>query len=234
MRRPEENMDLMIFEYLEGNMSMEEQYDFEAQAAVDELLKEELELWKSTYITSEIPDTGVLENALIQKPSPFTSFTFYLNTILIVAISFISNTQIEKEIDVVHRIEIPSIELVKKVPANFKEENGRFIPAIHKIDMEDKTAFEEIEELSQPKNKVFLTYLKTRSLYFDEYWMDPNEHVEISKVKHVKIFKDQKKTDRKQLRHLRKMRNKAARQRRAHEFMKGDVPYVIPIDTKNF
>jgi hypothetical protein len=233
MRRSEENIDLMIFDYLEGNMTMEEQLDFEANAAVDALLKEELEIWQSTYIASEIPDTGVLESALIQKPSPFSSFTFYLNTLLIIAVSFISNTQIEREFNAVQIMDIPSIELVKRAPTYFKEENGRYIPVIHKVDMGDKTASEEIDELPLESNQASLMILSTRALNFDEYLINPIETVKISGVEYT-FPKEQKKMDRKQLRQLKKMRNKAARQRRAYEFMQGDVPYVVPIDTRNF
>lgn len=234
MRRSEESIDLMIFDYLEGNMTMEEQLDFEANAAVDALLKEELEIWQSTYIASEIPDTGVLENSLIHKPSPFASFTFYLNTILIVAVSFISNTQIEREFDVVHGLEIPSIELVKKSPNYGAELEGMLISVMHKVVSKPVALSEEFEDLSLMRKSEPLSSLHMQLVNFEEYLLNPMLEVEISKIKNSDIPEEQKKTDRKHFRYINRMRNKAARQRRAYEFMKGDVPYVVPIDTRNF
>ena len=91
MKYSEENIDLMLFDYLEGDLTSNEVSQIEMQIASDPLISEELNTWRKTYIKAELPDTKFFETQLLQPINPF-SFTLFINSILVICLTLISST----------------------------------------------------------------------------------------------------------------------------------------------
>lgn len=92
MKTSEEHIDIMLFDYLEGNLSSSEVKQVEGQIASDPLIKEELNIWKESYIQADhYPTTLALESQLLQSTGS-VSFTLFLNSILVVCLTLISST----------------------------------------------------------------------------------------------------------------------------------------------
>ena len=82
MKYSEEDIDIMLFDYLEGNLPEDEIKLIESQIASDPLIKEELTLWESSYIHEDFFDTSVVESSIYEKKfhhsiSHFTSILFW-------------------------------------------------------------------------------------------------------------------------------------------------------------
>jgi hypothetical protein len=61
--------------------------------------------------------------------------------------------------------------------------------------------------------------------------MNPAKPIEI---KSIKLPAKPKEKDRRTLRQIERMKGRFERERKAAEFMRGDIPYVVPVDTQNF
>ena len=234
MKWSDRNMDRVMFDYLEGELSGEERHQLEVEALHNDVLREELELWQSSYVDSEFYDTSLLEGSLVSIPkiTPFSSFTFYLNSILIIAISFISSTKVQLEPEMLTvrntftatRIEakIPELKPGEFVPVSPTTLNG--IPETYSS---NDPAF----DLSFDREEIDFEIMEMHPMVWSDLQMNPEGKVEI---KALKVPVKLREKDRKKLRQIERMKGRAERERRAAEFMRGNIPYVVPIDTQNF
>ena len=87
-----ENTDVLLFEYLEGNLSLEDASLIDDKLQIDQTLSEELSLWKETYLKSDFYDTSLLEKRILNPNTHSFNFTSWLNTFLflglVVVLSF--------------------------------------------------------------------------------------------------------------------------------------------------
>jgi hypothetical protein len=234
MKWSERNMDQVIFDYLEGDLPAEEKVQFEVEALRDDVLKEELELWQASYVSSDSYDTSLLENSLLSVPkiTPFSSFTFYLNTVLILAISFVSSSRVKIEPEAFTvRNTIPTIEIVAKSPVLNSEVFAPSLPNSLILTPETSHVNDPALDFSYNREEIILESLETQQMIWSRFQMNPAKPIEI---KSIKLPAKPKEKDRRTLRQIERMKGRFERERKAAEFMRGDIPYVVPVDTQNF
>jgi hypothetical protein len=238
MKGSGENLDMMLFDYLEGNYSEERASQIEKEIASDPLIQEELSLWKSTYIQAAWPDTSVLEATLVQKSIPSLNFTFFLNSILVICLTFFSSTNtpvdplFESSHELFHADELSAKKPVFLITNELEWPEIGMINDSPPIETSNIRETELIQEVNQTVSIASLPALENISPGFNDFSTTaPLSMVERANTKPTPITK---KIDRKTSRAYRKMLNKGRNDRMAKEFMKGDVPYVVPVDPSNF
>jgi len=238
MKTSEEHIDIMLFDYLEGNLSSHEVKQVEDQIASDPLIHEELNVWKESYIQSDhFPITSVLESQLLQSTGSFT-FTLFLNSILVVCLTIISGTN-------------PKLESfsTSTIPYQNLPALDGIIPlsqiAFHKAQIEPEqivgaTYFTPLEKTNSDENEYIQDLHESEAIpelakLYPEWTHHPKKHpnsIEMEKGQDLQIVN--RKELRKKEREQRKWKKKAARDRMAYEFMKGNIPYVVPVNPNNF
>ena len=236
MNYSDENIDVMLFDYLEGNLSEEESVRVESQIASDPLIKQELNIWKQSYVESEDYTTSILESQLLHSPGSF-SFTLFLNSILVVCLTIISSTNPKpdpfsisqshtKNSEVMkgeklqslfsyHSIGIPVISLKSLSEVQTMESNE--LMSNVKISHHPALQLPEMSMLTPARNETLIILPKTMVV-------EQEQEGELCTIKEL----------RKKEKAIRKMHKKAERERMAFEFMKGDIPYVVPVNPNNF
>lgn len=234
MRTSEEHIDIMLFDYLEGNLSSNEVMQVEDQIASDPLICEELNIWKESYIQSDhYPTTSVLESQLLQSTGSFT-FTLFLNSILVICLTIISGTNPKPapfSTSPIQHQNLPT--LAGKLPTTqiayqqIQIDPEQMVGAAYFMSPENSDEHEQMQ--------VFHVAIPELSKLPPDWIPYPKKHpnsIEIEKEKDLQMVN--RKELRKKERELRKWKKKAARERMANEFMKGDIPYVVPVNPNNF
>lgn len=238
MSASEEQIDKMLFNYLEGNFSDEKALQVEREIASDPLIREELNLWKSSYIHDDFYGTSVIENSLLQKHHPFNPITLFLNSILVIGIAFISGTSTKTDL-----FSMPSspiiqpIEIIAIVPkSTMAKINSKPEVKIHVLKSNSKIEPENDGLLShlitQDNKQEHIPSIEKLPIDLNKYAINPHQFIIEPKLDPP--TKAIKKIDRKTLRAYRKLKRKAERNRMASKFIKGDIPYVVPVNTNNF
>ena len=237
MRASEKHIDKMLFNYLEGNFSDEKALQVEKEIASDPLIQDELNLWKSSYIHEGFYATSTIETSLLQKPTLFNPITFFLNSILVIGITFFSSTN--------QKINLASTSHLNVLNINYlepKEPQSLFsnlpISVLAKPIAPTRSHFVEslngqIEEF-EIRTRVSIQVPELSSISPD--WIESIKiHSKSIKINHTldAPLLAQKEL-RKKERAIRRMKKKALQDRMASEFIKGDIPYVVPVDPNNF
>ncbi|MES2733030.1 MAG: hypothetical protein V4714_14875 [Bacteroidota bacterium] len=236
----EENNDLLIFEYLEGDLSADKALAFERQLASDPALQMKLEQWKGTVVTQDFYDTQHLEEKLLQYTGEVGK---RINSIVIgVMLSFLCSLlplSLEKGKSMpIQPIRLPSPIIAGSLKESVVETNKRALlaKAFSPIVLPAKTTQELITPVRQSRKMTELELLQPRQLVLPviSSMGTPNE-LEV-KMKVVTIQKPLAKRmiTRKQAWKTKRMKEKARQQREADQFLKGHVPYVVPLNTTNF
>lgn len=236
MKYSEEDIDIMLFDYLEGNLPGDEIKLVESQIAADPLIREELNSWKQSYLKPDhysIP-TEALETQLLRNPGSF-SFTLFLNSVLLVCLTLISskNPTINPSPEsIIHRQTISLMDATKPklhisiLPVTVSEQQikaSNDITPIQKVTREPAVIAPSLAQVSEIAN------LSPKQ---PEYVAKHPAFIEISNTAGSSVIT--KKELRKREKALRQMKRKAVRARMASGFLKGDIPYVVPVDPNNF
>lgn len=253
MNNPEnkESMDMLLFDYLEGNLSEEKAIEFEKELASDLSLQEELGIWKSAHIDSEDYDTAEIESTILNKTIPSYHITSFLNMFLIGCVVFISSVQ--PKVDGHHSPLMEMGELdefnVTTEKSALTEEKSTSIVEEGTVITEEKTEFTELaripvqatikpthevlieKTIDQKIDRIQVTVIEKLPICSDTYLMTLTIQTKSTATSKTSV---RKKPDRKALKGIRKMKKKAIEDRMANEFIKGNVPYVVPINTSNF
>lgn len=238
MKASEENIDMTLFNYLEGNYSEERALQIEKEIASDPLIQEELSLWKSSYIQSEWHDTSAMEATLIQRPIPSFNFTLFLNSILVICLTFFSstNTPLDRPVRQNHQL-FTADTLKAKAPVFLitndldwpDTEIKNYAPLFEKSSMNEIGSFQETIQVVSSVSLPALDQICPRFTNFSI--AAPQSIVERKITESTPITK---KMVRETSQAYRKMINKSQKESAAREFIKGNIPYVVPIDTRNF
>jgi len=236
MKTSEEHIDIMLFDYLEGNLSSHEVKQVEDQITSDPLIHEELNIWKEAYIHSDhYPTTSVLESQLLQSTGSFT-FTLFLNSILVICLTIISGTNpkpVPFSTSPIQHQNLPT--LAAKLPTTqiayqqIQVEPEQMVSAAYFMSPENNNS-DEHEQM-----QVFHVAIPELAMLTPDWIHYLKKHpysIELEKGQDLKIV--DRKELRKKERELRQWKKKAARERMANEFMKGDIPYVVPVNPNNF
>lgn len=237
MRTLGENTDLVLFDYLEGNFSEDQMTQIEKEINADPLMAEELEIWQSSRIESGFYDTAELENDLIRETVLSFNFSFYLNSLLIMGIAVFTGTN-SKTIPLTLAAATHVLPKAEAIPPQVVFQQVDSTPEIlifphQKVTAsfaEYETSFTQTTALNIPR--IMQPKLEPVESANHLISVEPTE-MAISPAS-TATAKEIKKIDRKSMKAKNRMQRKAKQNRMASEFMKGDIPYVVPIDTQNF
>lgn len=240
----EQDLDLHMFEYLEGHLSPDLAYELESQATFDDSLEEELNCWKAAFIEQGFRNTELLEEKLYQIPSVFkknTTTNIYFPTlaILTIMLSFVplsferySSSSASEHVVHLEPKYIRESEKKSQSPdlTNFettmdikKVANKAAIMAPKEQHTENNLEFQEIVPLEPLKEAEsnYVANISTKIAFIDEPVEKSNSN---PKSKRPKLSKKTRRT-------IEKFKEKALQERRAMEFMKGNKPYVVPLNS---
>ena len=238
-----ESRDLLLFDYLEGNLTEEKAHALEEAMAADPELCAELESWKESFVVQDFYATDALEAHLLKVNYQIFSFSGpaagFMLVLITALFSFLPIGE-QNEEKVFHKtvtLPVPAaiaenIE-IEEVTAEQSGVNKTIVlqlPVAQKfaaaLQEYDDAATNAEQEKELPHLEKFVPVDAVASIKevqaIDVKWVKPQKILELKAVSHKKQ------------RQIRQMKEKALQQRKANEFIKGNRPYVVPLDTKNF
>ena len=238
-----ESRDLLLFNYLEGNLTEEKALALEAALAADPALIAELESWKESFVVQDFYNTAALEAQLLKPKSPAFSLSGPAAGFLLVFVSslfsFLSVNEMPSEalLPKAESLSFPAmaVETPAENPEVEKQESkAESAPRAAAIVLAKALASEEGDAVVS--NDAAAELPEVASIFPLESASASAEYIQTVDIKRVRQKKalEPKIVSRKEQRRIRKMKEKAQQQKMANEFIKGNRPYVVPLDTKNF
>jgi hypothetical protein len=230
----ENEQDELIFDFLEGNLSPDEQEAFLMLKDESELLAREVRLWENTYLHEALPAVGALEQKLlIRTDTGGRGVSFRLYTMLIMMLAILPIVGDKQEASVRQT----RLDLVKSEK-----------PLIHLLDLQ------HFQSTPLQEEKHVLAKKAIQRLADGEEKLQPSALIPDVRVSEIRTSRDlalkkislaklrvknsvspvRKKWSRREKRLIRKKKWNDSDVRQAAEFMKGNVPYVVPLNTNNF
>jgi hypothetical protein len=252
----EQATDRLLFQYLEGELTDEQTSTLEARLTADPALRGELELWRAAFVQPEDYDTAALERSLLKEPAPpaGTSEVRWMLGLVLVAILFLSAPLLTER--------APTGKAPRRLPPAAGKAKGRpgAKPAVNapgrapqpvpaapdhavaertvpadRSPRVRRTGQAEAPAPTPPASMAAVDRLEpvaTLQLVPVPEGLG-NGYVEEQPVRKVKVPTIRTLT-RKQQRAIARMKRKAIEQRKASEFLKGNVPYVVPLNPNSF
>ncbi|MBC7923088.1 MAG: hypothetical protein H7Z75_18570 [Ferruginibacter sp.] len=236
----EDTDDLLLFEYLEGTLPAGRVKALEARLAADAALRAELKRWQATLVTEAFYDTASLEESLRREkpthPGPAAAF----RTLLLVAIMslFWSVPPAPEKAPAIAAAPTreaypagPAAETPAKppslasVPENQPVVRRRLRSFPTKPDASSRPRMFSVEKMrpvEKPRLRVTVYPVPARLIPAVKSRRPPNQPVA------------GKTATRKQRRQVARRKEKALQARKANEFLKGNVPYVVPLNPRSF
>ena len=238
-----ESRDLLLFDYLEGNLSAERAAMVEEALAHDPDLRAELEMWRESFVVQDFYATDALEAELLRKSSKPFSFSGSAAGFLVVLVtSMFSFIPVgEKEASLLHdRIGLPlaEVDAVQETDDAKVEDGETKAILVHDSAPHKSTntpaAAAETDNILIFKQEELLPHAKRLKPEEGAIILVKVEPAAVNKQEQKARQPQSKKFSRKQERQVKRMKRKALQQKKANEFIKGNRPYVVPLDTQNF
>ena len=252
------SLDLLLFDYVEGSLPADERRSLEARLEADASLREELALWEESVVTANHPDTSRLEKSLL-KPAAPAWMRLSLNTwvcLLTTTVLLLRPNPLSTETaalvaknsaktpvlatshttePVVRRPEVasgnqPTREIVRKSQTKRFEQ---FLPKTQIPTVtETESSLEAVEQADTASRPLFAVVEPVVAAKLPKTPLPPVAlEVRQPKIRKVPVAKTLTRQEKRQIRQL---KERALQQRQANEFMKGNVPYVVPLKSNNF
>lgn len=232
----DENENL-LFDYLEGNLPAEQVKELEEKLLTDPSLQSELALWREAFIEPELYDTKNLEEKLlIAEPVIVLKGAAFQSIIVILLTSLFSLLPVRLD------IKNPAGNAMYKIPAFSQAKNSQAGNTLIKQYIDNKQAANKEIHAVQPLRKAAvaeqilfepLPALQVVALPErkpDAVSLLPSREIKIQMKKNASV----RALSLKERRKIARMKEKALQRRTANEFLKGRVPYVVPLNTTNF
>jgi hypothetical protein len=235
--------DELIFDFLEGNLSADEEEAFLILKDESELLSQQVRLWQNTYIKESLPSVEGLEKKLLINPKGYTgnlSTRFY--TLLIMLFVYLPMTgergrEFTLRTFVSHAVN-PKISLNNIVadpkadhPKKNSSSSGKMI-----LNHEGKSGPSEILVVRNADtvfHSVVLSHLKPKPIIGPQKFTLQNIEMVGTEMQSWAAV-TRKKWSKSEMRQIRKKKRLDDEKRNAGEFLKGNVPYVVPLKSNNF
>lgn len=247
MKINHKNIEEVFFNYYEGNLNENEKSSLFVLLDADASLYKEFTLWKDSYVNEPLPEVTALERSLIRKEQAWFKMDKLIATELFILVGIASfmfwnfhknvpeikttnTTTIEKNLkdEVLQDLKKEEKLDYANKASKFKKRNlesmvensnstisfahdttSSSLPTIIEIEIESQPTTAEIVILEETKDTIQSTTLQIEQ-------------------------RSVKKLSKKDLRELKKAKLKIIRHRQEQEFLKGDQPYVVPIDPSRF
>jgi hypothetical protein len=226
--------DELIFDFLEGNLSAEEEEAFRILKDESELFNREVRLWQNTYLEEPLPAVDVLEKKLlIHSGWDMRSLWSRMYSVLLILFVFVmipADRMNEGSADsfVAKTVKVPSsvrgIEKSEVVAPNVEEMHPKVIGIGKRVSQTTDTRHEVT-------STVRLRDLNLKSLA--DLPKPGMQKIEIKKTIIVPVV-TRKKWTKREKKLIRQKRWHDNNTRQANKFQKGRVPYVVPLNSSNF
>jgi anti-sigma factor RsiW len=258
----EQATDKLLFYYLEGELTEEQTRTLEARLAADPALRGDLELWRAAFVVPEDDgyDTAALEKNLLKEPIPpggTSGFRWAAGLALVAALfltSFLTMFLLcERSPVAEERLSLPPP--AERAAAPVPAPPGMKPPA-PAPDRPPQPGVGAAPDRATSGNKTFNPEREDESLAAAPVPATPMPvvaplesratlpavpapegaglgYVKDQPVRKVKVPVSKTLT-RGQRRAIARMRRRAIGQRKANEFLKGNVPYVVPLNPNSF
>jgi len=236
--------EMRIFDYLEGNLSESEISEFDNDLSNETNLEEELSEWEKAYLVADDYDTIALEANIIKSTFPRYSILRYLNIFLVFSIIFVSGHEIQSgetaANNSLNSFEKNSIDIYqpnRRIPINNQKKVPKALSSIQELrgvkqNKEVNTKIKALEKEFQTAFVLAINHLELKPYGYGEMKLITFDKLTpSSKSVKRKLSRQEIKYRAKQ---IRKFKAKELQRRQAVEFMKGNTPYVVPIDMKRF
>ncbi|QHT67951.1 hypothetical protein GXP67_15540 [Rhodocytophaga rosea] len=234
--------ELLLFNYLEGNLSQEETKELESRLLTDVSLQTELSYWRESFVEADSYDTTSLELTLL-KPEALPirrlgSLQAIIAALLASLLSLVAVPLAVKSPYMFHTYTVSSLlpeKTQQPVTSPGLNENTPVKQHIKQMPLIQAIPARTNLTYATPQQIVVtpLPVLKLRALPKNEI----NELALLAQ-KEIKMQWKKKPAARtlsgKERRQIARMKERALQQRKASEFSKGQVPYVVPLNTNNF
>lgn len=241
MIKASDEYDQIIFDYLEGNLSPNEREAFEILMSSSETLSSRTSEWKATYLTDKAPlDTTGLEGIIMTsfKKSKW-HYTFNSITAAVIILSFLPMrlsdapstflpTSTLNLKDSIETKDIVLVESCKSINAFAKKATvmvkvrSQLMVALPKKTQENGIISEPVVA-EMPSIKTIVPLLDVPKISIPE--------VKVRRVgNHKKIIHRSSK----ERRDINRKKRNAHQKNIEKEFMKGNIPYVVPLDVTSF
>jgi hypothetical protein len=246
------NYEEWIFEYYEGTLTAEEEAQVLDFVQRDSMYMEEFEAFSKTYLREPLPDKLSIESALLRKERIFNiNYTIASFLVIIVSGLFLIK-QSEEHSEVAHisreakvQDEYQDKELVTKTSV---QKQNYIIPRISRIenrgqndsyetirDADTGIAFipNDAKEIDNPKEDVII--INYDSLLAEQPAIIKSEKVSVGNAKTIVAkTRQEKKEERRKQKQIARFKEKQSRNKEAQQLMKGNKPYVVPLDPNTF
>lgn len=255
--------EAILFDYMEGNLSAEQNAYVEALLIQDPGLKEELSLWQETVIKEELPP--VLPLSKLYRPAfswqaPIVSAVLLLIVSISSALIFAfsendrkvseagqakNRKEERREGTTLSGVASDSAAVIvtskEEAPASPKVKpevrSSKSIP-LDRLFINEKETVEIFTKEEAPANTLAEVKVPDKVIIDSSFSqivsgepIDPNSFVaDKNELPKRKMSKEEKKT----LRKIARMKRKAQQLKEQQQFLKGNKPYVVPPDLKNF
>jgi hypothetical protein len=226
--------DELIFDFLEGNLSREEEEALRILKDESELFDREVRLWQNTYLREELPAIESLEQKLLIRSG--WNFALWGSRLCMLLLGIFASTSATlHQTNFPKRAEERKITAICSPAAQVHVSPDLAVTVIRKAITKPVTLLSAQVSISDP-DPMDIDIVSERKLdSIIEVGKVTLPVISIKKTEKVKPSAlSRKKWTRRETRMLRKKRWRENRERAASEFQKGKVPYVVPLDSKNF
>jgi hypothetical protein len=236
----ENEQDELIFDFLEGNLSHDEEEAFLILKEESELLNRQVRLWQNTYLEEPLPSVELLERKLMIETVRHTvNFSGRIYMVLMIMLTYVtlSGDSVQKHVpDIITKVTHDNI----SVPYETTDQASEII---FDCTEEDNIA---VKRTVETQAKVFAKNDRTidQSAILSTPNLEALFKTEQVTLKKIEIRKDKiqkqafsvtkKKWSRREMRLIRQKLWQDNHTRKANEFLKGNVPYVVPLNSNNF
>jgi hypothetical protein len=232
----DDRLDELIFDYLEGNMSLEEQEAFMLLKEENEKFGQMVRVWKNTYVKEALPSIPELESKLlIHSAEPGRSFSGRIYILFMVLLIFLPADKIGR---ISNKTESafqnqPPIDCPDKAEPVFKTKTK----TKNKQDQKTGMTYTSTKQVDNSVAPIVVSK-KEIELVTDLDLAMPFvfEKSTLKKIGYKKTFSEKanrKKWSRKEERLIRQKRWSDWRRAQAG-FLSGNEPYVVPLNSNNF
>jgi|GEM_PF-6082090 len=237
----EEKQDELIFDFLEGNLSPDEEEAFLILKDESEILNREVRLWQNTYLQEPLPSVEALEQKLvIQKNRDTGRLSTRIYAIMLIGMTLIAagdsfDKYIAGSIPQSKAQLTPSQETTAPI-SNLVPEYSEKVTSVGRQILASPESKENIAPLTDRLATGELFALPV--LKGEELMIKPQAHT-LEDFRFTRPEKDQRthvqrKWSRHEQRLIRKKIWQDHRSRKVNEFRSGNEPYVVPLNTSNF
>jgi hypothetical protein len=230
------NWDELLFDYFEGNLNADEKRKVERFTEENLSFKEEFDLWKNSFVTEPLAEINEVEKLLLKINTPTLSWIKigFFGFLILSIVSF-DNPWKEEKVDGANEKK-PAISVIQPLTTNVIADsylNEKI--KILKSPLEKSKPISLLENTGSADTTIAAIVIPKEESKAN----NTPEEINLNQLKDsIAIVKTviaiNKKEERKKIRAIIRQKRKAEAIKKQQEFMKGDRPYTVPLNTQNF